>query len=140
MGQRLSERDDWQDISQVLLRFTSGIGRRDWALFRTAFTDDCQVDLADYGSFNGVDAITEFETASHAEAGHTLHRMTNHVISVDGDQATARTYVDAWIMSVDGASGINALGIYDDELVRTDDGWRIARRKFTSVRLSISNT
>jgi len=60
MDQRLSERDDWQGISQVLLRFTSGIDRRDWALFRTAFTDDCQVDLADYGSFNGVDAITEF--------------------------------------------------------------------------------
>jgi hypothetical protein len=60
--------------------------------------------------------------------------------SVGGDQAAARTYVDAWIMNVDGMSGINALGIYDDELVRTDDGWRIARRKFTSVRLSVSNS
>jgi hypothetical protein len=98
------------------------------------------VDLADYGSFDGFDAITEFERTAHAAAGHTLHRMTNHVISVNGDEAAARTYIDAWIMSVDGASGINALGIYDDELVRTDDGWRIARRKFTSVRLGISNT
>lgn len=66
--------------------------------------------------------------------------MTNYVVSVDGDEAAARTYIDAWIMSVDGASGINALGIYDDELVRTDDGWRIARRTLTSVRLSVSNT
>lgn len=43
MHERSSERDDWHEISQVLLRFTTGIDRRDWALFRTAFTDDCQV-------------------------------------------------------------------------------------------------
>ena len=71
---------------------------------------------------------------SHAQAGHTLHRMTNHVVDVDGDQASARTYVDAWITSVDNVSGINAIGFYDDELVRTDHGWRIARRTFTQVR------
>ncbi|HXO54485.1 MAG TPA: nuclear transport factor 2 family protein [Mycobacterium sp.] len=40
-----------------------------------------------------------------------------------GDRAIARTYVDAWIMSADNTSGINAVGIYDDELVRTKDGW-----------------
>jgi hypothetical protein len=32
-------------------------------------------------------------------------------------------------------SGIRATGFYDDELVQTDDGWRIARRRFTQVRL-----
>ena len=48
--------------------------------------------------------------------------MTNHVIDVKGDQATARSYVDAWITSVDDASGINAIGFYDDELVRADPG------------------
>jgi hypothetical protein len=66
--------------------------------------------------------------------------MTNHVVDVDGDQASARTYVDAWITSVDNVSGINAIGFYDDELVRTDQGWRIARRTFTQVRLTVSNT
>lgn len=125
---------DRQDISDVLLRFTSGIDARDWALFRSAFVDDCHVDLGPFGSFDGVDAITEFETASHAGAGHTVHRLTNHVIAVDGDQACARTYVDAWIMSADNTSGFNAIGIYDDTLVRTADGWRITRRVFTSVR------
>jgi SnoaL-like domain len=95
--------------------------------------------MGDYGTFDGVDAIARFEEASHAQAGHTLHRMTNHVVHVEGDRATARTYVDAWIMSVDNASGINAIGFYDDELVRMAEGWRIARRAFTQVRLAVAN-
>jgi SnoaL-like domain len=41
-------------------------------------------------------------------------------------------------MSQDITSGINAIGFYDDDLVRTDEGWRIARRTFTQVGWSVS--
>lgn len=129
---------DRHAISDVLVRFATGIDSRDWPLFRTVFTDDCHVVMGDYGTFEGADAITEFEEASHAQAGHTLHRLTNQVIDVDGDRARARTYVDAWIMSMDNASGINAIGYYDDELVRTHAGWRIACRLFTQVRIAVA--
>ena len=67
----------------------------------------------------------------HALAGHTLHRLTNQAITVDGDKATARTYIDGLIMVGDNNSGVNAIGFYDDEIVRTADGWRIARRRYT---------
>lgn len=134
----MTEHEDQQDISDVINRFATGIDRRDWPLFRTAFTDDCHVVMGDYGTFDGVDAIAGFEEASHAQAGNTLHRMTNHVIDVEGDEARARTYVDAWIMASDSDSGINAIGFYDDELIRTGEGWRIARRMFTQVRLAVS--
>lgn len=60
--------------------------------------------------------------------------MSNQMVEVNGDSATARTYVDALILGPDG-SGVNAIGFYDDEAVRTADGWRISTRKFTSVRL-----
>jgi len=40
------------------------------------------------------------------------------------------------IMVSDNKSGVNAVGYYDDEIVRTDDGWRIARRRFTPVRFT----
>ena len=36
-------------------------------------------------------------------------------------------------MAPDGQTGFNPVGWYDDVLVRTDDGWRIARRNFTMV-------
>jgi hypothetical protein len=56
-------------------------------------------------------------------------------ITVDGDRAVARTYLDGLMLAPDNKSGVNAVGFYDDEVVRTPDGWRIARRRTTVVRL-----
>jgi len=131
----MTERDDKLDITEVLVRYATGIDRRDWSLFRTAFSSDCVLDYGDIGTWHGVDAVTEFMNQAHAMAGYTLHRLTNHAITVDGDSATARTYVDGLIMAADSTSGVNAIGFYDDELVRTADGWRIIRRRFTPVRV-----
>lgn len=135
----MTERDDRQDISDLLVRYATGIDRRDWPLFRTVFTDDCELDYGEIGAWRGVDAVTEFMTQTHAPAGHTLHRLSNQVITVEGDTAVARTYVDALIMFGDnqsGGAGANGIGFYDDEIVRTGAGWRIARRRFTAVRVS----
>ncbi|MUL83052.1 MULTISPECIES: nuclear transport factor 2 family protein [unclassified Mycolicibacterium] len=135
----MTGQDDRQYIVEVLVRYATGIDRRDWRLFRTVFTDDCVLDYGEIGTWNGVDAVTEFMQQAHAMAGHTMHRLSNHAIAVDGDTATARTYVDSLIMSPesnpDNNSGVNAVGFYDDELVRTAAGWRIARRRFTPVRI-----
>jgi hypothetical protein len=73
---------------------------------------------------------------AHAMASHTMHRLTNQVITVDGDKAESRTYVDALIMLGYNGSGVNAAGFYDDELVRGHDGWRVARRRFIQVRVA----
>ncbi|HXY66998.1 MAG TPA: nuclear transport factor 2 family protein [Mycobacterium sp.] len=134
----MSERDrqDREDIADVLLRYATGIDRRDWPLFRTVFTDDCELNYGEIGAWKGADAVTEFMQQAHALAGHTMHRLTNQVITVDGDAAQARTYVDALIMLADNNSGVNAAGFYDDEFVRTEQGWRIARRRFTQVRVA----
>lgn len=132
----MSEREDRQDISDLLVRYATGIDRRDWPLFRTVFTDDCELDYGEIGRWSGVDEVTDFMDKTHARAGHTLHRLSNQVIAVEGDNATARTYVDAVIMFGDKQAGVNAWGFYDDEIVRTGEGWRIARRRFTQVRVA----
>ena len=124
---------DRSDITETLMRYATGIDRRDWATLRSAFTVDCVLDYGQIGTFEGVDAVADFMEQSHAAAGHTLHRITNATVSVDGETATARAYVDALIMSQDNSSGVNAAGFYDDELARTPAGWRIARRRFTTV-------
>jgi 3-phenylpropionate/cinnamic acid dioxygenase small subunit len=132
----MTEREDKQDIAEVLLRYSTGIDRRDWPLFRTAFTDDCELDYGEIGTWVGVDAVTEFMEVSHSMAGHTMHRLTNQVISISGDAAEARSYIDGLIMAQDNGSGVSAVGFYDDELVRTASGWRIARRRFSPVRVT----
>ncbi|VEG57009.1 bile acid 7-alpha dehydratase [Mycolicibacterium aurum] len=129
----MNDREDRQDIGDLLVRYATGIDSRDWSLFRSVFTDDCELDYGEIGRWSGVDAVVEFMVAAHDKAGHTLHRITNHTAAIDGDTATARAYVDALIMSQDNTSGVSAAGFYDDELVRTGTGWRIKRRRFTTV-------
>lgn len=132
----MTDREDRQDISDLLVRYASGIDRRDWPLFRTVFTEDCQLDYGEIGAWNGVDAVADFMEQVHAMAGHTMHRLSNITVTLDGDRAQARTYIDGLIMAAHNRSGVNAIGFYDDEIVRTADGWRIARRKYTQVRLT----
>lgn len=117
------EREDRAEIADVLVRYATGIDRRDWPLFRTAFTDDCELDYGEIGVWKGVDAVTAFMQQAHTMAGHTLHRITNQAIDVHGDSAEVRSDVDALIM-------------IGDTLVRTDTGWRIARRRFSAVRVA----
>jgi hypothetical protein len=118
---------DREDITDVLVRYATGIDSRDWALFRTCFTDDARFDYGGIGTWDDPDAITDYMRRSHS--GPSLHRLTNFVIDVDGDQATSRTYVDAVVMGPKGFGVVNTFGWYDDELRRTADGWRIAFRR-----------
>ena len=131
------DRDTRQDVAEVLVRYATGIDRRDWKLFRSCFTEDVHADYGDTGLFEGVEAITEFMVRAHASMGHILHRITNEAVSrIADDRVAARSYVDAVLMDAKNQAGIHAIGFYDDELVRGDDGWRIARRRFTLVRIA----
>lgn len=131
----MTEREDRQDISDLLVRYASAIDRREYQLLGTVFTDDCDADYGVIGRWHGVEAVIEFMDLAHAMAGYTMHRLSNIAITVSGDTATARTYIDGLIMAADNSGGVNAVGFYDDEIVRTADGWRIARRQFTNVRV-----
>lgn len=125
------------EVTEVLVRYATGIDRRDWALFRTCFTEDCDADYGDIGHWHGVEEITDWMTRTHEPCGHTLHRITNVAVdasSSDGDdRVQARSYVDALVLGADNRAGVRAAGFYDDDLVRTDGEWRIARRRFTMV-------
>jgi len=131
-----TEREDRQDISDLLVRYATAIDRREWPLLGTVFTDECDVEYGVIGTWQTADAVIEFMEQAHALAGYTLHRLSNIAITLDGDRAVARTYINGLIMAGDNKSGVNANGFYDDEIVRTADGWRIARRRFTTVYLT----
>ena len=125
---------DRDEIVALTIRYATAIDSEQYELLSTVFTADADLDYGEVGHWTGAAEVTEFMDLAHRGAANTLHRMSNQVVAVDGDAATARTYVDALILGPDG-SGVNAVGYYDDEAVRTADGWRISKRTFTSVRL-----
>jgi SnoaL-like domain len=51
---------------------------------------------------------------------------------IDGDRARARWYITEIGRTAAGA-GVYFAGVYDDELVRTDAGWRFALRRYSPV-------
>jgi hypothetical protein len=63
----------------------------------------------------------------------THHMSTNHAIQIDGDRANTRSYLQAVHLTDpdDNTQHHDVGGWYDNELVRTPDGWR-----FTRVELS----
>lgn len=125
-----------QDVADVLIRYATGIDSRDWDLFRSCFTEDCEADYGEIGVWHSADEITAWMRDVHDACGPTLHRITNIVVTalVDGgDALTARSYVDGLVMFPGNEAGTRANGYYDDEVVATDEGWKIARRRFTPV-------
>jgi uncharacterized protein (TIGR02246 family) len=131
------DREVRQDVFDLLVRYATAIDRRNWELLRSCFTDDCEVDYGNIGRWSGRDAITDWMRATHDPLGHSVHRITNQAVASDGETIAARSYVDAIVLGPDNARGAQAAGCYEDVIVRTDDGWKIARRRYTMVRMGM---
>ena len=126
--------DEERAIHSLLLRYATGIDRRDWQLFRTCFAQDCEADYGSFGRWRGPREIAEYMEAAHRHLGPTLHRITNIVVEHCNDEVRARSYVDAVLTIPHQTGGAHrARGYYDDCLIRTAEGWQITRRKFTMV-------
>jgi hypothetical protein len=65
------DRDVRQDVADVLVRYATGIDRRDWALLRSCFTDDCEADYGEIGGWHSADARA---SSSPATCGHASTR------------------------------------------------------------------
>jgi len=134
-GTGLSAQDE-RAISAVLIAYATGVDRRDWTLFHSLFTPDCDADYGSFGKWHGASAITEYMRLAHADVGPTLHRITNIDIRTADRQVAARSYVDALILPLNpGGPQHRGVGLYDDGFVRTASGWKIARRRFHALIL-----
>ncbi len=127
-------------ITALLHRYATAIDTKDWTLFRSCFTADAVTDYGDIGQWSDVDGITDFMIAAHDGMRDTKHMLHNVVIDVrDRDNATAVTYVHTvQSFAHDPTQWIDAVGQYSDEIVHTEEGWRIARRVFQHTRMFTS--
>ena len=123
----MSEREE---IIQLINLYGFAMDTRRWDLFDRIFTVDCD---ADYGPTSHWTDLGQFKQdfgTFHELFDATQHQMTNHLVHVRGDRAAAHTY-GSWRLVRQAAGDPpvwDGTGWYDDELVRTGMGWRIARR------------
>jgi SnoaL-like domain len=125
---------DEREIHAVLVRYATGIDRRDWSLFSSCFSADFHGDYGSFGSWTGAESITAAMKVMHAALGPTLHRLSNVVIGSEGATVASRCYVDAVLQpGTSGGELHQAMGFYDDLWQHTAAGWKIHSRKFTLV-------
>ena len=72
----MTDREDRQDISDVLSATPPASTGATGPCSATVFTEDCELDYGDIGTWHGVDAVTEFMEQSHAMAG--AHHAPDH--------------------------------------------------------------
>ncbi|MFN3599947.1 MAG: nuclear transport factor 2 family protein [Dietzia sp.] len=126
-------------VVRLMARFAQGIDLRDWALYRSVFTDEIDVDYTSYraGSEGRFRADEWVDRGRMLFPGLTAsqHFLTNFDISVDSAAGTGRVvaYVRAEhvLPNSSGDSMFTIGGFYTDDVVRGHDGWRICAKRLT---------
>lgn len=126
-----SEKDD---IKEVLYRYSIMVDRRRWELVPEVFTEDATIDYTSVGSGGTkgpVGPMLEWLEQSLEPWPMNLHFITNEIIQIDGDTAKSTCCFNAPMgrKKKDGSGFfLTNAGYYEDELVRTEAGWRIRKR------------
>ena len=121
--------EDHQAIVDVTLAYAWALDSGDWDALDEVFAEDATALLLNQHS-EGRTAIVLRIRTSLAPFDSTQHIVTNHQVSITGDSAFCRSYLQAQHVRK-GASGGDTFiiaGRYEDDLVRSDAGWRIAHR------------
>ena len=116
-------------IDDLLTTYACAVDERDWDAFRSVFTDDAILDYTAFGGPRGsADQVAQWTAHALQVIDASQHFITNLRLQLNGDEATARTYVYS-PLAVRGGGGImHTGGSYADRLRRTADGWRITER------------
>jgi 3-phenylpropionate/cinnamic acid dioxygenase small subunit len=120
-------------IAQLITTYAWAIDDKDWDALDGVFLPDAWLDYsANPGGVAGpYPEIRAWLQKSLAAFPVTQHLISNVDVRVDGDRATSRAMVYNPMGAATREGPLHLFfmgGRYDDELVRTADGWRIAKR------------
>jgi 3-phenylpropionate/cinnamic acid dioxygenase small subunit len=129
---RIQRLEDTQEIRDLLTSYGRLLDAHDLAGYSQLFAKNGEW-VGGFGSAKGpaaIQALMEKNLGASAKGirGSTYHLLTNFMIKVNGDRATAWS---RWSFTVTGANKSPTIlygGHYDDTLVREDGHWKFLRR------------
>ncbi|NNC38676.1 MAG: nuclear transport factor 2 family protein [Acidimicrobiales bacterium] len=122
---------DRLEIQDLLVAYCEAIDSGNWEVLDDIFTPDAYIDYTSVGGAKGnLQEIKSYLAKALAQFPTYQHMLGLPQIKIDGDTATARTICfNPMTIDKDGAPHVFFVGVwYVDELRRTDQGWRIAKR------------
>ena len=124
--------DDRTGIIETVDRYATALDARDWALLDDVFVEDAVGDFGQ-GEILGRERLRRMIRSMLGGCGPTQHLLGNYVVEIDDGGATARCTCQVRAFHASASPGDDRVyelfGAYRDRLVRTPEGWRIARRQ-----------
>lgn len=126
---RIQRIEDRAEIEQLLLNYGRYLDARDFKGYAQLFARD-GVWEGGMGTVQGPAAIQTFmeKAIPGPNAAHNFHLLSNFVIDVQGETATAWSRWQFVAPGQDGRPVVAQAGRYDDALVREDGRWKFKRR------------
>ncbi len=126
----MSELEDRLAVGDIIIRYADSIDQLDYDRYCTCFTDDVVVTGFGAEPIVGLSAYRPWVTAARNKYGRTQHLIGNIQVTVNGDTATLRSYVQATHeLLADPDHLIILWAAYNDKLVRTSEGWKITHHE-----------
>lgn len=122
---------DKQEITEVLYRYARAVDRKDFDRVADCYFPDT---IDHHGGYVGrIDGLIADMKSRHATIDSSIHYITNILIDIDGDRATAESYCLCYLRQAskdaDGAQQRTTIKCrYIDKFERRADHWRIADR------------
>jgi ketosteroid isomerase-like protein len=121
-------------IQQTLNRYSEAASRRDWAQVLSTFTADATWEIPSLNAiFQGHDVMQKVMGEFVGQMSYFVQLNSPAVIAIDGDTATARSMIRECGKFADRDEALEIVGRYEDELIRTAQGWKFTRRVFHAL-------
>ena len=122
------------EIVSLTVKYCWALDERDWDSLSEVFSSDA---YAKYGvtEHKGIDSIIEKCQKALLPLDFSHHMVTNHVVELEGDEATCKCYFQAQHVRNSAPGGVNFIiaGKYEDELTRINGEWKISSRVLTKI-------
>jgi hypothetical protein len=125
-----SEVEDKLEIQQLAQTYADGVMQQNVDIWGSTWAEKGEWSLPGMEKpITGRETLKPFWSQVMKGYPHVLHWVQPGLITINGDKATARFYVQENIKDAQGGQ-VRVAGVYDDELVRENGKWKFAKRNF----------
>jgi len=121
-------------VRSLAAAYTDAVNRRDFEGMTAVFAPDGIIEKPGFGEpVQGIEKIAKRYRRLQSERDFLCQMIHSGIVEVTGDRATARWWFSELKKPAGSDDWLYLIGVYQDEAVRLDIGWRFARRMQTTI-------
>ena len=125
LEQRIQRLEDIEEIRQLRMKYHINTNDGHFDRMWEQFTEDAYVDFGYISRAQGREEIKALFLRIPKNLPLVKQFIHNHLVEVNGDEATGISYLDA--RYAQGGDSVMVAARFDEIYVRTPEGWRIKR-------------